>query len=461
MPTTPPWLFPAPVRRSRFVAEAPQWRRYNIEVALDRIPAYALARKNIRSVLLYDYQTHPENNTPGRLGSGRAGIYRNYYVKGVGRTHAAGNWNDLGDRYQGSGHLSVASALRERLITLALQARGLGDAIVPCESILLGRFKPEERRAAALGHSSSQSSLTPADDTLMALSVKPADFARISNIVWAFDHFSTQPDYFGSMFLDFERYLNSPDQRDDVGGEPAAIANAIDRAFRRGLANFQRFERAGLFWIYTHNNFTLDGRYVDLETPLYFGAPLVGGLEQELSARTSFSLLGFEGFSFVAYWRLFLRWLREKLRFLSSPGVLDLPILRLFVAETAKQIRAAFPPGHLLYDDAALQQESVKNLAGALDLARGARPKLAEFARHAFAVNVNRSTRTLPDLGWSEVDLHPAPISVAPARIIAPAFLKPAMSADGEAFAAALESLGAERDPQKLIKALAFKAKAF
>ena len=72
MTSAPAWLFPAPVRRSRFVAESPRWRPFNIEVALDRIAPFALAKKSVRPVLHFDYQTHVEDNPPGRLGSGRA-----------------------------------------------------------------------------------------------------------------------------------------------------------------------------------------------------------------------------------------------------------------------------------------------------------------------------------------------------------------------------------------------------
>ncbi len=457
--TVPPWLFPAPVRRSRFVADSPPWRPYNIEVAPDRVAPFALARRSVQPVLFFDYQTQIENNTPGRLGSGRAGVFRGYYVKGVGRTPAAGNWNDQGDRYHGSGHLSVASALRERLITAALQARGLGDAIVPCESVLAARLRPDEQRAAALGHSSSQPSLTPADAHLMALSLKPADFARVSNLVWALDHFSMQPQHMGSLFLDFERYLNPPGRREDLGGEPAAIARSMDRAFRRGLANFERFERVGLFWIYTQNNFTLDGRYVDLETPMFLGAPFIGFFQQEQPAPPR--LLGFEGFGFVWYWRLFLRWLEGKLRYLSSPGVLDMPALRSFLREVARQVRLVFSSSHLLYADARLQRQAASNLSNGLDLGRTARARVSELSRCAFAQIVNGADVEPPDFGWREIPFRPAPISATPARITAPAFLKPALSADGETFAGALDLLGAERDPQSLLKALTSQVRAF
>src|SRR5207253_8630395 len=132
-------------------------------------------------------------------------------------------------------------------------------------------------------------------------------------------HFSMHPDRMGSLFLDFERYLNPPDRRENLAGEPASIARAMDGAFRRGLANFQRYERAGLFWIYTHNNFTLDGRFVDLETPMFFGAPFVGIFQQEYSVPLPYRFLGLEGFAFAWYWRVFLRWLDGKMRFLTSP----------------------------------------------------------------------------------------------------------------------------------------------
>src|SRR5688572_23415262 len=120
MVSAPAWLFPVPVRRSRFIDSGPQWSSFNVEVALDRISPWDFSRRKIDRVLYFDYQTQLDNNMPGRHGSGRGGVFHGYYVKGVGRTQAAGNWNNLGDRYHGSGHLSVASALRERLISVAL-----------------------------------------------------------------------------------------------------------------------------------------------------------------------------------------------------------------------------------------------------------------------------------------------------------------------------------------------------
>jgi hypothetical protein len=448
------WLFPVPIRRSRFMACDAQWNPFNIQVALDRISPWEFSRREIQPVLYFDYQTQLDSNTMGRHGSGRGGIFRGYYVKGVGRTQAAGNWNDLVDRYHGSGHLSVASALRERLISVALDAQGLGGAIVSCESILLGRLRRDERLTAAGGASSSQSSMTPADGTLMALSLKSADFARMSNFVWALDHHCADEQVFGTLFLDLERYLNPPDRREGIQGEPRAIARAMDSAFRRGFANFLSFNRVGVFWIYMQNNFTLDGRFVDLETPLFFGAPFMGIFEQKWTRPLPYGFLGFENFYYILYWRLFLAWFKGKLRYLTGPGVQDLPAKQSFLLELARQIGAVFSPRHLLYADQRLQRQVAGELAVNLDLGKRARARLAKFALSCFHGAMTAREWPLPDLEWKELTAVPAPISATPFVLTCPGFVSPRIAPSGDAFAAALRRLGAEQDPKKLLSDL-------
>ena len=97
-------MFPVPVRESSFAAAAPRWRACNVEDALDLIGAFAFTKQKSGPVLWCDYQTQLDDNARGRLGSGRGGVYRYKYIKGVGRTLTAANWND-------------AAALRELLIT--------------------------------------------------------------------------------------------------------------------------------------------------------------------------------------------------------------------------------------------------------------------------------------------------------------------------------------------------------
>ena len=265
----PSWLFPVPVRPSRFLASDPAFAACNIEVAQDRITSFSFAAAKAKEALFYDLQTQLVGNIAGRHGSGRSGVYRGHYIKGVGRTPAAANWSDGEDIYHGSGHLSAGSASRERLITAFLEARGLGAAIVPCQAVLLGPLSPAEARAVQRGESSSRALFARSDAHMIALTVKPADFARISNFVFALDHFDGTPQHLGELFLDLERYLHPPGARENLEGAPDGIAQTLDMAFRRGLANFRAYARAGLFWFYLNSNFSLDGRFPrSRDTPL-------------------------------------------------------------------------------------------------------------------------------------------------------------------------------------------------
>ena len=453
----PAWFFPVPVRPSRFVAGDPAFAQFNVEAAQDRIPAFAFAKAAGQEVLHYDLQTQLLGNARGRHGSGRSGVYRGRYLKGVGRTPAAANWDDASDIYHASGHLSVGSAIRERLITAFLEARGLGETIVPCEAVLLARLTPAEARAVRREESSSRAHFVASDADLMALTVKPADFARMSNFVFALDHFTGYPQHLGELFLELERQLHPLGERAGLEGSPERIGRALERAFRRGLANFQAYARAGLFWSYLNSNFSLDGRFLDLETPLYFGAPFVGLAVSEPGGVLRRDLLGFEEFGFIQHWRLFLKWLKSRLRWLAEPEVDGLQEARPFLRELSRELAARFPRGHLLFNDEELTARATANLAGPLGLGRRDRASLHELARHEFGWRLYGSERPVPDHAWRPLvaGSAPAPMTPFPRRFEAAGFIAPRLSKDGQAFAAALSQLGSLRDSHELLRALA------
>ena len=440
-----------PVRESRFQAASARWRPINIEVALDRIGPFVFTKQKSDPILWCDYQTQIDDNSRGRLGSGRAGIYRGKYIKGVGRTLTAANWNDSADVYHASGHMSVGSALREFLITKFADESGLADAIVPCETILAARLTPAEASAVSEGHTSSRPKLTPADSGMMALSVKPADFVRASNFVWALNQISAKVQDIGLLFIAFERGLHSPADRGSLEGEPENIAAAMDGAFRRGLANFRRFARAGLFWMYPQNNFTLDGRFLDLETPLVFGAPFVGTFTQTVKGGRPRRLLGFEEFAFVLHWRMLIRWLDLRLRFLTSPGVLIDGMAREFLDEVRLAIGRQFHRKHLLYSDNQLVGEAVNQLVEPLGLARGGRPRLMELAWHEFEATVRGVTNPVPDVGWRRLRLPLTPPTSTAFRVEAPDFLNPVLTRQAEVYGERLAKLGACSEPVDLL----------
>ena len=450
-----PWLFPVPVRRSRFRAGNPDHARFNVEVAHDRLAPFAFAPSPDPDVLHYDLQTQITGNAHGRLGSGRGGVFSGHYLKGVGRTPAAANWNEPSDLYHASGHLSVGSALRERTITTALQARGLGHAIVPCVAVLLRSLTRTESEAIAGGRSSSRPAFAAADANHAALTAKPADFARMSNVAFALDHFVNKPQAIGTLFLEIDRFLRPPEARDKVDGEPRAIAEAIVAAYHRGLTHFHAFARAGLFWLYLESNVALDGRFLDLETPLYFGGPFVGIALSEIDGVQERELIGFEEFGFTRQWRTFVHWLLARLRFLQNPLVVESREARSFLRSLEREITRRVTREPWMTDDDAVLTAALDNLAPALGLDARDRTRLGRLARAAFGSWMYGRPPRLRDTGW--VPLLNSPAAPTPRhRTFQHAAFSPAhLTAEGTAFATILTALGQETDPRRLLRSLA------
>ncbi len=449
------WQFPVPVRPSRFLASAERHRQFNVEVAQDLIVPYCFVPRNSSALLLYDLQTEVYGGMRGQHGSGRSGVYRGRYLKGIGRTPAAANWNDDSDIKHGSGHMSIGSALRERLITIALTARGLGSTIVPCEGVLIGSLSRRESREVRRCMTSSQPHATPADARMIAMTVKPADFARPSNIVFALNQFESTPRYLGQLFLDLERHLRPPEERDGIEGSPLGIARALDAAFRRGLERFRAYARAGLFWVSVHGNFTLDGRMVDLESPLFFGVPVVGTVTQYAMGTTRRDLLGFEEFEFVLSWRLFAAWLKSRLRLLSAREIHAGRATRLFVTELHREVSSCFSRRHILYDDSALIARAATTLGRALAVGRRRFPQLVKLARHKFRSTVHGALEPIPEIGFEPLSFDPAPASPRRRCFEAATFGAAELSPDAVAYAEAIERLGSVVDPKALARELA------
>ena len=230
------WQFPLPVRTSRFVPLSPEWKAWNIETDAAAIRPFEFTKRTNRDLLWFDYHTALDGNYHGRLGSGRGGSYRGYYVKGLGRTPAAANWNNVVDRYHSTGHMAAGQVLREYLISRALERRGLGRLIVPCETLLMQPLSEErDRQIARLRTRRNQNYRAPADQRWMALSLKRADFGRHANFIWALHHLSSHTPDLGALFLDFQKLLTPPGDRREPNGEPASIAGRHGSGHRRGI----------------------------------------------------------------------------------------------------------------------------------------------------------------------------------------------------------------------------------
>jgi AraC-like DNA-binding protein len=332
------WMIPVPVRASRFVPLAREHARFNVETFPGGIGPFGAhdGRAPLSDVLYCDLQDNPDISFRGRLGSGRTGVYGGKYLKGVGRTPLAGNWADPEDLCHHTGHLRASSAVREYLISVYLEARGCGDAINRCEGVLLAPRAEALRgylvgrdRERACGSGDGGANPWRSDLSLQALTVKPADFTRYSNLIWLANHL----DFYrcrGEATTSFTRFLvelaHALDPTRPLDQTtPESIAAAFVRSVDRGLDALRRFWSLGISWGSLHNNFSVDGRFLDLEAPVVLGAPLLGIIEAEprrelqLPHRATFS--GFlEPLGFVLNMRMIAWHLRWRFEAIAKAG---------------------------------------------------------------------------------------------------------------------------------------------
>jgi hypothetical protein len=120
----------------------------------------------------------------------------------------------------------------------------------------------------------------------------------------------------------------------------------------------------GLHWGSCHNNFTLDGRFLDLEVPTLLGSPFFGVLrtdrgKQPLSFgfRDRGHIVGTEVLTYLRQMGSFVRYLRHRARWLT----VELPHLRGatldFLRELGTRLEQVFPRGHALFN--ALERERI------------------------------------------------------------------------------------------------------
>lgn len=287
-----PWTVELPIKKSQFKPLLTKHIAFNVEADLGSISGYNYKKKiksQIRTIHS-DFQSDPMVETFPRLGAGRAGYFRNHYVKGIGRTLLTANWNWAPDTLHHSGHLRACAAIRELLVSDYLKAKGLENHIVSCEGILL---KPLDRNLGGFYKVVTEGNehlVKPADLRFQALSLKPANFARYSNFCWLVDNRTARPDSVQNFLQFFEFYLN-PSLESQEKSLPEKLRASVERL----NSNFQSFLEIGLNWNAFHNNFAMDGRFIDIEGPLILGGPFIGNLfDRTYKEDFCFPHMGFE-----------------------------------------------------------------------------------------------------------------------------------------------------------------------
>jgi hypothetical protein len=413
-----PWMIPVPVRASRFVPLAREHARFNVETypgALGPFGAHD-GREPTPDVLHCDLQDNPDVSFPGRLGSGRTGFYGGKYLKGAGRTPLAGNWANPGDLYHHTGHFRTSGAIREFLISVYLQAKGCGDAINPCEGLLVAP------RAESLdGYLRDREAEGPnpwrSDLALQGLTIKGAEFTRYSNLLWLANHLDLYRSH-GEATTSFTRFLRQlveavDPERPAGQATPESIADAFLRSVDRGLDSLHRFWRLGISWASLHNNFSVDGRFLDLEAPVVLGAPLLGVIEAEprrelrLPHRASFSGL-FEPVGFILNMRMVAWQLRSRFEAIAKAGPPVARSEREFAAGLARAFAAGLR-GHLLWSRRGLEELLLGWVDRAVPLTRRERAALRQAIGAVHAAHLGE--------GQGEAALSVRPVATRLARV--------------------------------------------
>jgi hypothetical protein len=459
------WNVLVPVRQAGFIALHEYLQDYNVEVDLTQLAPFGSRREAVpASELLYvDLQTNGYLDRPGRLGAGRGGCYRGRYLKGVGRTPLAANWNIVSDQKVATGHMPVTAAVREFIVSCYLKAKGKASIVNACEGLLVGPLSPALRDYSAYGFE-TLAGISPCDVEMQAISVKSARFARFSNFAWLLSnldlHSSAQD--LREFFKSFVAYLDSPSQESSQPATPARIAEALSCAIERTLENFREYWRLGIYWGSPFNNLTMDGRYHDLDTVLFLGGPFLGVLPEQptsslrVGAHNPSQIFGLEVLTHIQYVRIFYRFLISRL---DSIPAMELPLSpkeRDFIRATVAELRRQIGKDHILFslsrlcdrlglwmrEDAGL---SGRHLSQAKSLIRGgARLRMSPRARHS-------------DL---QVALRPLPLRCVrpgtyrqyePPHIVSYCSVSQTALAEAQFMHDILRGIDAEKDPERLL----------
>lgn len=460
-----PWSVPVPVRPGGFTALRAEHQALDITVDLGRIRPFEVPSPSDEPLLYADLQLNGELNVRRRLGSGRAGFYQGKYLKGVGRTPLAANWCEPQDTYHATGHMFPSSAIRELIATAYMRARGAEDLIVGCEGILVRRMDPQLAAGIARFEGTCRGPFPAADRVLQAISVKAGDFARLSNFIWLASVTRPRAEAVADFAYRLAMYARPPTAELPAANQLSAttVIAAVREAVERGVRNFVRHFELGIYWGSYFNNFTIDGRFLDLEVPLIHGRPFVGKLCDHSTPhlhrpphQADGTLLGVELLDFIHHVRasvMALRALLSMRRDMASDA-----LARDFLAHLVDELDAQLGPDHLLHSRA----QACELITDALVACGGHRSRVRAAVEHEYDGVFGGSDGSGPSLGLQLRGGTLAPPEptrwstafVATALLDSPRGADIVLDDDAELVNRLLVELDAITDPDELLAAL-------
>lgn len=429
-----PWTVPVPIKKSSFVPLNQKHKKFNVEVDLSRIATFTDRLRPIRSdQLLYsDLQTNTDVNLEQRLGSGRSGFFRGKYLKGVGRTLLAGNWNAPIDLYHSSGLLLSTAAIREYLISNYFESKNAAHLINPCEGILFKKtpksFFNHSRRIFKGTfdiYGVKTPKFAPVDSLFQAITIKNGGFCRFSNMTWWLDHFPqyhfqderAQIAFFFEIFYEALEGFSFLKSKKNLDADEIAMCFA--RTVEKSIHFFMDVWSMGIGWGSFHNNFTIDGRFLDLETPSIYPYPLVGVVLNGVKVKDRQKTISTNGYQYFQCFEVihyirqiqyFLSFLRMKLKFLVENNLI-LKNEKIFTNDFLERLTFYFDKNHPIFSQKRLSDIIVSKIESRLHLSkREAREveHLLSFAlRHLNFLNHRNYLKPSPEIKLFRVDTYP------------------------------------------------------
>ncbi|NJN24373.1 MAG: hypothetical protein HC810_08320 [Acaryochloridaceae cyanobacterium RL_2_7] len=362
--------------------------------------------KDQSDLLWADLQSSSGKNELLRLGSGRSAFYQGAYLKGIGRTSLAANWNDTSDIYHGTGHMYASPAVREYISSVFLKAQGLEYTIVPCTDFLLRPMDSDFYQGHLSLCEQRQYDMPLVDKTLQAITVKPGDFARPGNIVWLLSRMSPQADQLITLCHCLMNWSLPPSQNHQTHQvTPSAVIEAINFGIYQGVRNIQLHNQLGLFWGSIMNNYALDGRFLDLENATFIAPGLVGEFVSQGQSPVcatpnamrdrSPSILGMEVLGYAKASRDFVLRIKVELQRLYSEAIDD--TCKSWLSQMLQAWESVFSPGSLLFNTAVLKEMAIApyiERGGNMEIAS----QLADLLLSDLGLNSSESEDMMPDL---------------------------------------------------------------
>lgn len=210
-------------------------------------------------------------------GSGRSAFYLNSYHKGIGRTPLVKTWASKENLLHSNGLLYPTSALRELLFSLYLSDTA-EHLINPISNLFLMPSTTYSKDIATQIYAQFKAAPAPVDIGFTSQTVKNGNFIRFSNLRYIYNLMGTRFDTPGDcsallhLLASIKHGLDKKSHDASVVVEPTSIQEIINELYCcaiKCIHNVVEINMKGVKLGSLGNNFSLDGRFIDLEVPVF------------------------------------------------------------------------------------------------------------------------------------------------------------------------------------------------